>query len=486
MATIARNFDHVNYVTKTKTIVMSAGSSYTLGDAYNGGTAIDLFVSADFSVAVGGTAKTKDIDFTLTGIDSDYTEDYGTTFFTVIKSLTITATVTITYRCHGTYTDAGIINAHETRLDGHDTDIDSLTDTLASHSERMTNIESVNTSQTEDITEAQTDIIGLRSDVDTHIANTTDAHGATSAATASKMMIRDANARVQIAAGAADLDAVNKAQMDAAISSAVIAAGEGDVAGPSSSVAGRIATFADATGKIIEDSGYGIGNATDNVPLNNGTLNNNLNADMLDGYHAGNASGNVPLNNNVENAGLKAQSSRLLFNRSTSASESILDMVVTDFTAYGNGAYYYHISGADAAAPWAGTVGRAYSLGDATNCKLLAYLYNSKASAVRNRVNGVWDAAWTYILNGSGYATKALALDDAQSSRTIKVKSGSFTATASSTVTFASAFSSGLLFAFAVYEGTQNVIAAATSTKSTLYFTGLTAGQTYNWIAWGF
>ena len=256
MATIARNFDPVNYVTKTKNISLSAGSSYTLGDAYNGGTAVDLFVSADFSVAVGGTAKTKDIDFTLTGIDSDYTEDYGTTFFTVIKSLTITATVTITYRCHGTYTDAGIINAHETRLDGHDTDIDSLTDTLASHSERMTNIESVNTSQTEDITEAQTDIIGLRSNLDTHVANTTDAHGATSAATANKMMIRDANARVQIAAGAADLDAVNKQQMDAALNSLSLSAGTGNVTSAETSASdGEIVVMSGTSGKAVKKSG---------------------------------------------------------------------------------------------------------------------------------------------------------------------------------------------------------------------------------------
>ena len=48
------------------------------------------------------------------------------------------------------------------------------------------------------------------------------------------------------------------------------------------------------------------GNASGNVPLSNGNLNTNLNADLLDGQHAGNASGNVPLSNGVLNNNLNA------------------------------------------------------------------------------------------------------------------------------------------------------------------------------------
>ncbi len=48
------------------------------------------------------------------------------------------------------------------------------------------------------------------------------------------------------------------------------------------------------------------GNASGNVPLNNGVLNTNLNADLLDGQHAGNAGFEVPLNNGQLNLLLNA------------------------------------------------------------------------------------------------------------------------------------------------------------------------------------
>lgn len=48
------------------------------------------------------------------------------------------------------------------------------------------------------------------------------------------------------------------------------------------------------------------GNASDNIPINNGVVNTNLNADMVDGKHVGNASGNVPLSNGVVNTNLNA------------------------------------------------------------------------------------------------------------------------------------------------------------------------------------
>lgn len=52
--------------------------------------------------------------------------------------------------------------------------------------------------------------------------------------------------------------------------------------------------------------GTDAGNASGNVPLNNGTKNTDLNADQVDGYHAGNASGNVPVSNGTRNANLNA------------------------------------------------------------------------------------------------------------------------------------------------------------------------------------
>ena len=48
------------------------------------------------------------------------------------------------------------------------------------------------------------------------------------------------------------------------------------------------------------------GNASGQIPINNGTLNVNLNADKLDGYTAGNKSGQIPINNGVVNSGLNA------------------------------------------------------------------------------------------------------------------------------------------------------------------------------------
>src|SRR3990170_1349548 len=75
---------------------------------------------------------------------------------------------------------------------------------------------------------------------------------------------------------------------------------------------------------------YSAGNASGNVPISNGTVNTNLNADMVDGSHAsafagsghthdytttfvegdytaGNSSGNVPLSNGTVNTNLNAE-----------------------------------------------------------------------------------------------------------------------------------------------------------------------------------
>ena len=43
------------------------------------------------------------------------------------------------------------------------------------------------------------------------------------------------------------------------------------------------------------NDGYSVGSGSGNVPLNDGALNSNLNADMLDGMHAGHATGEIPV-----------------------------------------------------------------------------------------------------------------------------------------------------------------------------------------------
>lgn len=249
---ILKTFDPANYETKTITLAVSAGSSYTLGDAYSGGgRVVDIWGAEGFSSSVGA----KEVDYVLTGIDSRLSTDYGTTYYTVFKSVTITGTVTITYRRYGTYVDAGQINQHETRLGVHDSRLTSVESVNTTQNNRLSAIETKNGEQDADISALESGLSDETAARQTHESNTTDAHGATSEATANKMMIRDANARVQIAAGADNLDAVNKAQMDAAISAAVVAAGSGDMTGPSSAVSGHIPLFSGSTGKIIEDSG---------------------------------------------------------------------------------------------------------------------------------------------------------------------------------------------------------------------------------------
>ena len=47
------------------------------------------------------------------------------------------------------------------------------------------------------------------------------------------------------------------------------------------------------------NDGYDVGAGTGQVPLNNGALNANLNADMLDGHHSGHAVGDVPVSDGV-------------------------------------------------------------------------------------------------------------------------------------------------------------------------------------------
>lgn len=53
--------------------------------------------------------------------------------------------------------------------------------------------------------------------------------------------------------------------------------------------------------------GRDVGNADGNVPLNNGDLNETLNADMVDGRHVGHATGEIPVSDGVLCVGLNAE-----------------------------------------------------------------------------------------------------------------------------------------------------------------------------------
>lgn len=63
---------------------------------------------------------------------------------------------------------------------------------------------------------------------------------------------------------------------------------------------------ASITGDAASVGGLKPGVTAGAIPINNGTRNANLNADMLDGIHAGNSSGAIPINNGVVNADLNA------------------------------------------------------------------------------------------------------------------------------------------------------------------------------------
>lgn len=290
---ILKSFDPANYETKSITLAVSAGSSYTLGDAYTGGgRVVDIWGAEGFSSSVGA----KGVDFVLSGIDKRLTSDYGTTYYTVFKSLTITGSVTITYRRYGTYVDAGQINQHEIRLGGHDSRLTAAEASNTAQDIRLTAIEQKNSDQDASITDISDDLSAETSARQSHESNTTDPHGAVSAATANKIAIRDENARLQVAAGAADSDVVNKAQMEAALEALSLAAGSGNVTTTDTSATdGEIVVERGTTGKAIGKSGRAIGNASGNVPLANGVKCVNLFAGSSGKNYWGSYSGQYTL-----------------------------------------------------------------------------------------------------------------------------------------------------------------------------------------------
>ena len=304
---ILKSFDSTNYETKSITLAVTAGGNYTLGDAYTGGgRVVDIWIADGF---VSSTGKV-DIDFVLSGIDSRLTTDYGITCYTTFKSLTITGTVTISYRCVGTYVDAAQINAHESRLDGHD---DSLTDISASldlHAARLVAAEAKNTEQDSSLSdhasritvlESNPTIIvvadhatmialtGLKTGTTVYVVADTDGKRAEYLYDGSAFQKTsdpdweninlDWSALLNIPSGVAALIAGTLASTALAdmptpadtddtkvlswdkttgkykLLTVSAAAGVGDVAGPSSAVSGHIPLFSGTTGKIIEDSG---------------------------------------------------------------------------------------------------------------------------------------------------------------------------------------------------------------------------------------
>ena len=126
-----------------------------------------------------------------------------------------------------------------------------------------------------------------------------------------------------------------------------------------------------------------------------------VNADKLSGYSVGNASGKIPLSNLTENLGLISQRSRLLFNRSSSDTNSILDMALSDFSTYGQGLHYYSIPASDPAHPWA-IDSHAVLMGYSNYARLIAFKLNSKAIAIRILIGGTWETAWTYLTDDNG------------------------------------------------------------------------------------
>ncbi|MEG6521184.1 hypothetical protein [Desulfotomaculum sp. 1211_IL3151] len=143
---------------------------------------------------------------------------------------------------------------------------------------------------------------GAQTKVDAHANNTTTAHGATSAATANKIIIRDAVGRAKVAAPSAADDIARKDTVDAVQTNLTSHANltttaHGGIV-PSSDVvtmamANKILKLnanaklpASITGDADTLDTYHAGNAAGNIPINNGTLNTNLNAQKLNGQLA--------------------------------------------------------------------------------------------------------------------------------------------------------------------------------------------------------
>ena len=218
--------------------------------------------AADITIQnASGTALTKDADFFLKQSKRDvyYSSAYSlSSIFSEIQFAEVGVYTVTRHLCVGTYINASFLNALklqiktwleetipaiQTLLSGHTTTLDT----------HGTAINQIVTNLSSEISARET----LESECDAHAASTT-AHGATSEATASAIMARDANGNVNVSAGTADTHAVTKKQMDDAIASAVVAAGSGDVVGPAASTVedGDLCAFSGTAGKTIKNAGY--------------------------------------------------------------------------------------------------------------------------------------------------------------------------------------------------------------------------------------
>ena len=280
--------------------------------------------AADITVKdASGNTLTKDSDFYLrqTKRDAYYSKEYSlSSIFSEIQFAAVGSYTVTRHLCVGTYVTASWLNTVKLAVKDILSAIHGILTTLSSHTTTLDN-------HATSLTEHSVAISEQSSALSSHTANTTDAHGATSEATANKHMVRDANARVQVAAGVANLDAVNKAQMDAAIASVQASSGSGSV-NPASTTntVGNVVTMGNAAGTQISDSGYAIasdatastmalrdasGNLTANklvstvatgtppLVVSSTTKVTNLNAEQVDGYDvsATAVAGKIPVYN---------------------------------------------------------------------------------------------------------------------------------------------------------------------------------------------
>lgn len=174
---------------------------------------------------------------------------------------------------------------------------------------------------------------------------------------------------------------------------------------------------------------------------------------------------------------------RLLFNRPSSGTNSILNMALSDFATYGQGLYHYTIKANDPASPW--TVdSHAVVMGYPNYARIIAFKLNSKAIAIRILNGGTWETAWTYLTDDNG---NALGVNDSQSSRAIKCKCGTIALgeVTTASITFSAAFYSVCLGGI-ITNPSGAYVATPTTRGEGMYATGLAPSRTYNWIAWGY
>ncbi|AEE95796.1 hypothetical protein [Mahella australiensis] len=176
---------------------------------------------------------------------------------------------------------------------------------------------------------------GAQAKVDTH-AGLTTAHSATSAAVANKIILRDASGRAKVAAPNAADDIARKDTVDAHATRTdnphVVTAAQIGAA----NILTQVKTVDGAESGLDADllDGLNSGNAAGNIPISNGTVNANLNADKVDGEDA-----------NTIKANARTYNSKIVMEVNSSAPSSPTngqiwyDSVNHKFKGYANGAW---------------------------------------------------------------------------------------------------------------------------------------------------